>query len=249
MDTDDYCREIEAHLCRRNAGHLVRLVGPAFDMVRDWAASGIPLKVAQHGIDRFIDRAQAKGPRRRPIRIEFCEADVLDAFDAWRRAVLARADAESNDPGGSGPEAAEPGSEPDGGVARRGRARESLSTHLDRVIVRLTALRAGGIPPAWDAALDETVRALDAMHPASRRARGDARDRLLAELAAIDARLLDSARGAAPPDVVAAADREAGVELEPFRGRLSPDAYAAALRRSAVRLLRDALHVPVLTFE
>ena len=46
VDADAYCREIEAHLCRRNAGHLVRVVGPAFEMVAGWAAKGIPLKVA-----------------------------------------------------------------------------------------------------------------------------------------------------------------------------------------------------------
>ena len=90
MNADDYCRDIEARLCRRNQGHLVRIVGPAFDTVRRWAEMGIPLKVAFQGIDRYVERATAKGPRRRPVRIEFCEADVLDAFDAWRRAVGVR---------------------------------------------------------------------------------------------------------------------------------------------------------------
>jgi len=247
MDIDQYCRDIEAHLCRRNAGQLVRLVGPAFDLVRNWAGTGIPLKVAMQGIDRFVERAQAKGPRRRPIRIEFCEADVLDAFEAWRRAVGVRMDVGAEELDGAGPAAG--ADDASGEPLRRGRARESLATHLDRVIVRLTALRAGGIPSAWDAALDETVRALDAIHPASRRARGDARDRLLAELAALDARLLDAARTAAAPDLAADAARDADLELEPFRGRLSPDGFAAAHRRCADRLLRDALHLPHLTFE
>jgi hypothetical protein len=247
MDTDEYCREMEAHLCRRNAGHLVRLVGPAFDLVRNWAAGGIPVKVAMQGIDRFVDRAQAKGPRRRPIRIEFCEADVLDAFEAWRRAVGVRMDVAGGELDGAGTAAG--ADDVSGEPHRRGRARESLATHLDRVIVRLTALRAGGIAPAWDAALDETVRALDAIHPASRRARGDARERLLAELAALDARLLEAAGTAAAPDLAAQAARDADLELEPFRGRLSPDGFAAARRRCADRLLRDALHLPHLTFE
>jgi hypothetical protein len=34
-----------------------------------------------------VDRFAAKGPRRRPVRVEFCDADVLDVFDEWRRAV------------------------------------------------------------------------------------------------------------------------------------------------------------------
>ena len=39
------------------------------------------------GIDACFERYYAKGPRRRPMRVEFCEADVLDVFDEWRRAV------------------------------------------------------------------------------------------------------------------------------------------------------------------
>ena len=84
---DQYCRAIEAYLCRKNDGHLIRIVGPAFEQVLGWAARGVPIKIACHGIDRYFERYYAKGPRRRPVRIEFCEADVLDAFDEWRRAV------------------------------------------------------------------------------------------------------------------------------------------------------------------
>ena len=47
----------------------------------------MPLKVACRGIDRYFERYYAKGPRRRPVRVEFCDADVLDVFDEWRRAV------------------------------------------------------------------------------------------------------------------------------------------------------------------
>src|SRR5437016_1378078 len=72
---------------RQTDGHLVRVVGPSFDLVSRWAAQGIPLKIAFRGVDRRFERYYAKGPRRRPLRIEFCEADVLDAFDEWRRAV------------------------------------------------------------------------------------------------------------------------------------------------------------------
>src|SRR5918993_5637438 len=84
---EDYCRQIEAYLCRRNEGHLIRIVGPAFEQVCGWASRGIPIKVAYRGIDRYVERYYAKGPRRRPVRVEFCEADVLDVFDEWRRAV------------------------------------------------------------------------------------------------------------------------------------------------------------------
>ena len=48
---------------------------------------GVPLAVAFRGIDRYCERYYAKGPRRRPVRVEFCEADILELFDDWRRAV------------------------------------------------------------------------------------------------------------------------------------------------------------------
>ena len=87
VDSHEFCRQIESYLCRKNDGHLIRIVGPAFDQVCGWAAKGVPFKVACRGIDRYFERYYAKGPRRRPVRVECCDADVLDVFDEWRRAV------------------------------------------------------------------------------------------------------------------------------------------------------------------
>jgi hypothetical protein len=86
MSPAEFCRELEAYLCRKNDGHLIRIVGPVFGTVTGWAEQGIPLKVAFRGIDRYFDRVQHR-PRRRPVPIQFCEADILDAFDEWRRAL------------------------------------------------------------------------------------------------------------------------------------------------------------------
>ena len=222
----------------------MRIAGPAFDMVRGWAQRGIPLKVALQGIDRYVDRSSARGMRRRPVRVEFCEADVLDAFDAWRRAVgVHRADAEAagdDDVGGA------PSS---GDEAQRTRPRESLATHLDRVIIRLTSLRTGDVPAAWDAVLEEFVRTLDVLHPAARRARGAARERVVAELESLDSLLLERARAVADADLLAGAARDAAAELEPFAARLSPAAYAAALARCERRQLRERLRLPVIALE
>ncbi len=88
---EEYCRQLESYLCRKNDGHLIRIVGPAFEQVCAWAERGIPLKLAMRGVDRYFERYYAKGPRRRPVRIEFCEADVLDVFDEWRRSGVGKA--------------------------------------------------------------------------------------------------------------------------------------------------------------
>ena len=130
----DYCREIETYLCRKNDGHLIRVVGPSFDLVSGWAAQGVPLKVACSGIDRYFERYYRKGPRRRPVQIDFCEADVLDVFDEWRRArrVISRSPS-------SGDQSAVVRRQ---AVSRPARKRQSLPAHLERVVLRLTSARA-----------------------------------------------------------------------------------------------------------
>src|SRR5215213_11866529 len=101
MDAVEYCREVETYLCRKNEGHLVRIVGPVFEQVCGWAAQGVPLAVVYRGIDQYCERYYAKGPRRRPVRVEFCEADVLSLFDDWRRAVgVGRAEGVEDTAGG-----------------------------------------------------------------------------------------------------------------------------------------------------
>ena len=149
-DLDAYCRAIEAHLCRKNDGHLIRVSGPAFEMVRGWAEQGIPLGVATAGIDRTFERYYAKGPRRRPVHVSFCEDDVLDAFDGWRRALGVSAA-----PGAAALEG--------GDAAVRPARQETLPAHLERVLNRLTVVRATA---AHDRELDD---ALDARGARDRR--------------------------------------------------------------------------------
>ena len=31
VDASEYCRQIETYLCRKNEGHLIRIVGPVFE--------------------------------------------------------------------------------------------------------------------------------------------------------------------------------------------------------------------------
>jgi hypothetical protein len=232
MDPAEYCRQIEAYLCRKNEGHLIRIAGPVFERVSGWAAQGVPLAVACRGIDRYCARYYAKGPRRRPVRVEFCEADILDLFDDWRRAVGVThlVDAASSD--------AEPAAK-----------RDSLPAHLDRAIARLTALRAGGRSPAFDRRLDEAVRDLDRMRAAAKHARGEARAALLDRLAALDREILDGARGEIDEPRHAALLGEARTEIAPFAARMAPDARAKAIDAAFDRLLRDALGLPVLSHE
>ena len=238
MHPEQYCRELEAYLCRKNDGHLVRIVGPAFDRVRGWAAQGIPYKVACRGIDRYFERYYAKGPRRRPVRIDFCEADVLDVFDEWRRAV-----------GLTGPPATDADAEGEvetAALPAAGRV-PSLPTHLERVIARLTAVRARhDLPEAVHVLVDRIVREVDAARGTARGLRGEARTRLLERLAALDLELLAAVTDALPVETRDRLRREAEEELAPFRPRMTDEVFARACDAGRRRLIRQHTGLPTL---
>jgi len=228
----EYCREIEAHLCRKNDGHLIRVTGPSFDLVAGWAATGVPLKVAFRGIDRYFERYYRTGTRRRPVRIDFCEADVQDVFDEWRRAV--------------GLPLGRPA--PDAAAATESHGR-SLPGHLERVLMRLTSARAGGaIDDRFDAVLDGVSRELDLARGSARGLRGAARQELVDRLAALDRELLDAARAALSADAMEALTREAHAELSGFRAAMTEQAFDGAVARSLDALVRERLKLPTLTF-
>jgi hypothetical protein len=235
----DYCREIETYLCQKNRGHLIRVVGPSFEMVSRWAADGIPLKVAFSGIDRAVDRYERKGPRRRPLKIDFCEADVLDAFDDWRRAVgLPLETSTASAPESEAPEESAPG-----------RRTGSLPAHLERVVMRLSNARATGrLGAAADPLIDRVARELDAARAEVRGVRGDARTALLARLEALDRELLDAVRSGLDEPTRAALAREADEELADYRARMAPDAFARARDAAVDRLVRERAGLPRLSF-
>jgi hypothetical protein len=219
-----YCRDLETYLCRKNDGHLIRISGPSFDLVRGWAEQGIPLRVATSGIDRTFERYYAKGARRKPVHISFCEQDVLDAFDAWRRATgVAAVDAQASEV----------------------RPSSSLPAHIERLVARLTARRASaGANTSLDRALDALVRELDVLRPQAAHARGEARAAIIDRLASLDAELQMLAGTCTSEDQQASAAREARADLEPFRERMSPDAYRTAVQAAADRQVRAAADLP-----
>ncbi len=231
MDASDYCREIEAYLCRKNEGHLIRIVGPAFEQVCGWANLGVPLKVAFRGIDQYCERYYAKGPRRRPVRIEFCEADVLDLFDAWRRAIgVVRTQRDLPDVNHS--------------------KKPALASHIERAVARLTGRRADSARSArFDERIDALVRQLDLLAVDARGIRGEARAALIDKLRSLDDEVIAAARDEAGAELTARLAGEAEAELAPFVSRMPGDELAQARNRAFDRLLRDAFGLPLLAYE
>src|SRR5262245_6950128 len=228
IDVSSYCREIERYLCQKNAGHLIRVVGPSFEMVSGWAERGSPRQIAFRGVDRYCERSHAKGKRRRPVRIEFCEPDVLDAFDEWRRAV------------GVAPAAADDEAAP---------RKPPLAQHFDRALARLLATgTGGGRSTAFNDALANVTRELGEVAAAAAHARGEARARLIDRARALDDELLRAAISELEADEGRAATlkREAEDELAPFRGRMSPEVRERSVTAAYHRLVREALGLPQL---
>jgi hypothetical protein len=227
-DIAEYCRELETYLCRKNGGHLIRIVGPAFERVKGWAEQGVPLALAFRGVDRCCERARARGARRRPVRIEFCEADILELFDDWRRAI---------------------------GVAGNGEAPASarkpgLASHIERVIERLLAVRtSAGRSSPFALLLERSVSELDGLVERSRHARGAERAAIIHRLASFDRELTAAAVLDLEPEVQAQLRRDAEAEVAPFAGRMAADARAAAREAAFERLLREALKLPAVAYQ
>jgi hypothetical protein len=238
LDIAEYCREIETYLCRKNDGHLIRVVGPSFELVSAWAASGVPLKIAYAGIDRYFERYYRKGPRRRPVKIDFCEADVLDLFDEWRKALGVTQLAV---------EGQQSSIEADQSAAV---SRQSLPAHLERVLLRLSSARArGSLGDAFDSLIDRVSAELDAVRSKAGGLRGAARRELIERLSTLDAELMRQARSGLDAADAASLAREAEDELAAFRSGMAPDAFARAREAATDRLVRERFALPTIAFE
>jgi hypothetical protein len=229
----DYCREIEAYLCRKNDGHLIRITGPSFELVSGWAEQGIPIKIAFSGIDRCFERYYRKGPRRRPLKIDFCDADVLDVFDEWRRAV------------GVSSSSAILAGDPQSAI----RNPQSLRAHLERVVTKLTSARAKGtLGSEFDELIDRVAKEFDAARASAGGLRGAARQTALDRLTAIDRELVRRVRAGLADSTAADLGREADDELAAFRRSMAAEAFARAREAAIDRLVRERFALPVVVF-
>ena len=242
MEPGAYCREIETYLCRRNEGHLIRIVGPAFERVRGWAEAGVPITVVVRGIDRKLERYRAAGHTRRPLRIEHCEADVLEVFDEWRRAIgVAHIPDQPVNEGGP--------AAPSRQIDRPDRRRLSLPAHIDRVLIRATnQLAMPEVAPGIHAALERVIADLDLLRHDARGARGAARAALIDRLAAIDRALIVDARTAAG-SLLEGIQAAARAELAPFKTRMGAVPFDRALTACTDRLLSERFRLPMVRFD
>jgi hypothetical protein len=223
---------VEEHLARVNEGHLIRIVGASFELVRGWALTGVPMAIVFRGIEQKAERHRA-GRSKRPLRLEFCEGDVRALYEDWRRAV------------GLGPQATDGGE----GVASPAideRRRPSIPRQLDRAIDRI--VRAAGqleAPESFREALAGILDQLSELRELARHARGEQRRALLERALTIDAAIGAAARGAAG-DGLGETVADATRELAGFRTRLTPEVWQKSLDVAVDRLLRERYGLPTL---
>lgn len=232
MDQAVYCRDVESYLCRRNDGHLIRIVGPAFELVCTWAQKQIPLSVVHKAIDRVVGRRESSGMVRRPLRIEYCADDVMELFLEWRRAVGAVSDINLQTD--------------DANMSQR----FSLVAHLDRVILELTKWHSQNKEPAQ--AVDEVkkvIETLDGLRSRAKRATGADRNLLIEELREIDRLLILAAWEHLSPSTSKALQIEAEEALSAYRDRMTDQVFKGSVRSEVDRLLRDRLNFPRIKFE
>ena len=223
----DYCRLVEAHLTRVNGGHLVRVVGPAFALVKGWQEQGVPLSVVVRAIDDKAERHQrGAGGRGRPLRIEFCADDVQALFEDWKRAAGMMAVAETSDESPT--------------------RRPSLAKHLERATEKLSRLLGrNDLPEPFLERVNHAIGLVAAARERGKGARGPARDEIVESLRPLDRVLADAARAALDAGDLVALDTQAASELSAYRDRLDPAAWQQALAATTDRLLRERFSLPV----
>jgi hypothetical protein len=192
------------------------------------------------------------------VRIDFCEADVLDVFDEWRRATgITQSTVDSPESTVDSQESTRDSQESTGdsqestGDSRQSAAgaKQSLPAHLQRVLLRLTAARtSGAVGPEFDDLIDRVARELEQARADARGVRGERRRQLVDRLAALDRELLEQVRGSLADAVLAEIAREAESELAPFKAAMAADAFSRAREAAIDRLVRGRHRLPIIAF-
>jgi hypothetical protein len=229
VDVGEYCRRVEEHLSRVNQGHLVRIVGSGFELVRQWALDGVPFSVVCRAVDMKAERHRA-GRSTRPLRIEFCDTDVRALWQDWKRAVGLM--------GTAGPATDAPPDEV---------KRPPLTKHLDRVVAALT--RAAGrldTPASLRDGLTRVLEGVVELRESMRGRRAIQRDAVGDMLARWDAELMTAARASSDADTLETIRQDAAAELQAYRTRMPPDVWDRSVHVAATRLLRERLGLPTI---
>jgi hypothetical protein len=230
-EPDAYFTAIEEAFSRRRGAPL--LLSPRdWGLIAGWQSRGVPLRIVLQGIENCFDTFERKAPGARRINsLGYCRQEVLSLFEIYLGLHA----------GATGPT--------EGSSTAAPSAARVVARHLGRLARRVKE----AMPHASAAHHDGLVGALATTAAELRRLRkalaGEppVPQSLEADLARLDAMLLEAARAALGPEELSRIEAEAEAALGPARDRMSQAARLTTLRAAAARLLRRCCSLPRLT--
>jgi hypothetical protein len=116
--------------------------------------------------------------------------------------------------------------------------------------LRLSEARARGtLGAAFDALIDRAAAELEVARTKTGGVRGEARQELVARLAALDAELLQQARALLDQPTRTALSNEVEESLAPFRAGMAPESLARAREQALDALVRERLRLPQIAYQ
>jgi uncharacterized membrane protein YccC len=236
----NYFTEIEDAFIRRRAKHL--LLSPLdWALIESWKEMNVPLHVALRGIEKAFASWEAK-PRKRSIKsLLYCQEEVEAQFAEWREARVGAAD----------------GGDENATAAELATGREDLPfsravilAHLERASdslrqVSLSRKLAGA--DDLTEALERALALLSELAQDFAAARQPDAQKLELSLSGLERMLSDAIRSVASAEELAAIDREAKEQLQPYRKHMETEAYQQTFDNLRLKRLREQFRVPRLS--
>ncbi|HEV8701966.1 MAG TPA: hypothetical protein VGV60_11905 [Candidatus Polarisedimenticolia bacterium] len=227
---DPYFQSIEEEFVRRRGAAM--LLSPRdWNLIAEWKAAGIPLRVVLQSIRNVFDafeRRSAKG--RRINSLSYCRQEVasLNEIDQMVHAVEA-----------GRPPTAVPDASGTAAVAR----------HLGRLQRQLRSAMAVASGAGRDPLVSGLARVVSELKRLRKEIRGGVFDPrgLEEELRRLDDETLAAARATLPPETLGSIERASPAGVGPALGRMTPEARDRTRRLHEARRIREVCALPRLT--
>lgn len=231
-DPDPYYQAIEEAFNRRRGAPLL-LAPRDWALIGEWKRRGVPIPIVLQGIDSVFDAHARRPPTARRINsLSYCRQEVLGLYEIYL--------------GMRGVEAGRPEETPGGASQEPPRA---LARYLSRLRRRLKDAAVWCSAHALDdlvGPIAETAAALGALRSGLSRPAFEPQA-LEAQMAHLDAALLERARAALPETDRRRLDEDVEETIARARDRMTPAALEATRRATASRLLRRRCGLPRLS--
>ena len=230
----NYFTEIEDAFVRRRGKHL--LLSPMdWALIERWKELNVPLHIVLRGIEQSFDSWESK-PRKRSVKsLLYCQEEVEAQYAEWLESRV-----------GATPDAVtEQTASEDEALPF---ARQAILDHLQR---GKAALESAARQREAQDDLRETIGRVSDLLSALKKdfaaaARPDARQ-LEVSLTGLERMLSDALLRVAPPEEMAAAQKEVKEQLRPYRSHMEKAAYEQTFNNLLLKRLREDFGLPRLS--